>query len=146
MYFFWHVVYWPCLASPTPSRIYLSPPWAEGIMRHVVLLLHVVSWPCLASSTHSRIYLFPPWATWNDASHSILFACDLLALWVVASPTHSRIYLFPPWAAGNDASHSILFACDLLALWVVASPTRSRIYPCHAKWELPIWLVVTKMG
>ena len=28
MYLFWHVVYWPCLASPTPSRIYLSPPWA----------------------------------------------------------------------------------------------------------------------
>ena len=60
MYLFWHVVYWPCLASPTPLRIYLSPPWAEVIMRHVVLLLHVVSWPCLASSTHSRIYLFPP--------------------------------------------------------------------------------------
>ena len=30
MYLFWHVVYWNCLASPTPSRIYLSPPWAAG--------------------------------------------------------------------------------------------------------------------
>ena len=30
MYLFWHVVYWPCLASPTPLRIYLSPPWAAG--------------------------------------------------------------------------------------------------------------------
>ena len=28
MYLFWHVVYWPCQTSPTPSRIYLSPLWA----------------------------------------------------------------------------------------------------------------------
>ena len=28
MYLFWRVVYWPCQASPTPSRIYLSLPWA----------------------------------------------------------------------------------------------------------------------
>ena len=28
MYLFWHVVYRPCLTSPTPLRIYLSPPWA----------------------------------------------------------------------------------------------------------------------
>ena len=26
MYLVWHVVYWSCQASPTPSRIYLSPP------------------------------------------------------------------------------------------------------------------------
>ena len=30
MYLFWHVVYWPCQASPTPSKIYLYPPWAAG--------------------------------------------------------------------------------------------------------------------
>ena len=30
MYIFWHVVYWPYQASPTPSGIYLSPPWAVG--------------------------------------------------------------------------------------------------------------------
>ena len=28
MYLFWHVIYWPYQASPTPSKIYLSPPWA----------------------------------------------------------------------------------------------------------------------
>ena len=30
MYLFWNVVYWPCQASPTPSRICLSPPWVAG--------------------------------------------------------------------------------------------------------------------
>ena len=77
MYLFWHVVYWPCLDSPTPSRIYLSSHWQQGITCHVVPLLHVVSWPCLTSPTRTRIYLFPLWAIWNDASHSTPFACGL---------------------------------------------------------------------
>ena len=64
----------------------------QGITCHVVPLLHGVSWPCLASPTHSRIYLFSPWAAGNDVSHSIPFACGLLALQATTSPIHSRIY------------------------------------------------------
>lgn len=92
MYLFWHVVYWPDLASLTPLRIYLSLHGQQGITRHVVPLLHVVSWPYLTLPTHSRIYLFSPWAAGNDVSHSTPFACGLLAQWAAASPTHSRIY------------------------------------------------------
>ena len=59
MYLFWHVVYRPYLASPTSSRIYLTPYGQQGITCHIVPFLHVVTWPCLTSPTHSRIYLFP---------------------------------------------------------------------------------------
>ena len=59
MYLYWHVVYRPYLASPTPSRIYQSLNGQQEITRHVVPFLHVVSWPYLVSPTHSRIYLFP---------------------------------------------------------------------------------------
>ena len=72
MYLFWHVVYQPCLASLTLSRIYQSPNGQQGITHHVVPLLHVISRPYLASPTHSRIYLFPLLVARNDVSHSTL--------------------------------------------------------------------------
>ena len=40
-----HVVSWPCLASPTHSRIYLFPHKQQGMTRHIVPLLHVIFWP-----------------------------------------------------------------------------------------------------
>ena len=95
MYLFWHVVYWPCQASPTSSRIYLSPPWVVGDNTSCS-----TSFSCgllaLPSLTYTLKDLplppYPPMAAGNDMSHSTPFACGLLALWVVASPTHSRIY------------------------------------------------------
>ena len=40
-----HVVYWPCLASPTHSKIYLFPYGKQGMTCHIVPLLHMVFWP-----------------------------------------------------------------------------------------------------
>ena len=40
-----HVVSWPCLASPTHSRIYIFPHEQQGMTCHIVPLLHVVFWP-----------------------------------------------------------------------------------------------------
>ena len=83
MYLFWHVVYWPCQASPTPSRIYLSPPQTTGDNTSCT------SFACgllaLPSLTHTLkdLPLPPPpqWVAGNDVSHSTPFAYDLLAHW-----------------------------------------------------------------
>ena len=53
-----HVVSWPCLASPTHSKIYLFPPQAIGndVLHSTPFACGLLAIQAMASPTHSRIY------------------------------------------------------------------------------------------
>ena len=46
-----HVDFWPCVASPTHSKIYLFPPWAAGNDMSYNTLLHEVFCPICSGLT-----------------------------------------------------------------------------------------------